>query len=48
MNGRVQLDAMFAALFVLAVAATAIYFAIDALLRRAISWQPESDPAQIT
>ena len=46
MNGRVQTDAMFAALFVLALVATAIYFAIDALLRRAISWQPESDPAQ--
>lgn len=48
MNGRVQTDAMFAALFVLALAATAIYFAIDALLRRAISWQPESDPARVT
>jgi putative hydroxymethylpyrimidine transport system permease protein len=48
MNGRVQTDAMFAALFVLALVATAIYFTIDALLRRAISWQPESDPAQIT
>ena len=48
MNGRVQTDAMFAALFVLALAATAIYFTIDALLRRAISWQPESDPARLT
>jgi putative hydroxymethylpyrimidine transport system permease protein len=48
MNGRVQTDAMFAALFVLALVATAIYFTIDALLRRAISWQSESDPAQIT
>ena len=46
MNGRVQTDAMFAALFVLALVATTIYFAIDALLRHAISWQPESDPAQ--
>ena len=48
MNGRVQTDAMFAALFVLALVATALYFAIDAVLRRAISWQPESDPARIT
>ena len=48
MNGRVQTDAMFAALFVLALVATAIYFTIDALLRRAISWQPESDPAQVS
>lgn len=48
MNGRVQTDAMFAALFVLAIAAVVIYFAIDAILRRAISWQPESDPAKLT
>ncbi len=46
MNGRVQTDAMFAALFVLAIAATAIYFTIDALLRHALSWQPETDPAR--
>ncbi len=48
MNGRVQIDAMFAALFVLAIAAVVIYFAIDALLRRAIRWQPESDPSNVT
>ncbi len=48
MNGRVQTDAMFAALFVLAIAAVIIYFAIDAILRHAISWQPESDPAKLT
>jgi putative hydroxymethylpyrimidine transport system permease protein len=48
MNGRVQTDAMFAALFVLAIAAVVIYFAIDAILRRAIAWQPESDPANVT
>ena len=46
MNGRVQTDAMFAALFVLAIAAVIIYFAVDALLRWAIAWQPESDPAR--
>ena len=46
MNGRVQTDAMFAALFVLAIVATTIYFTIDVVLRHAITWQPESDPAQ--
>lgn len=46
MNGRVQTDAMFAALFVLAIVATTIYFTIDMILRHAITWQPESDPAQ--
>jgi putative hydroxymethylpyrimidine transport system permease protein len=48
MNGRVQTDAMFAALFVLAIAAVVIYFAIDAILRRVIAWQPESDPSKVT
>ena len=48
MNGRVQTDAMFAALFVLALAAVAIYFAIDAILRHTITWQPESDPAMLS
>ncbi len=45
MNGRVQTDAMFAALLVLALMAVTIYFLIDAALRRAISWQSEIDPA---
>ena len=45
MNGQVQTDAMFAALFVLALVATTIYFVIDAFLRRLISWQSESDPS---
>lgn len=45
MNGRVQTDAMFAALFVLALLAVAIYFTIDAALRRLVSWQAETDPA---
>mgnify|MGYP001235710918 CR=1 FL=1 len=44
MNGRVQIDAMFAALFTLAIIAVFIYFTIDALLRRWISWHTESDP----
>jgi len=45
MNGRVQTAAMFAALFVLAIMAVTIYFAIDAALRRLVAWQPEADPA---
>lgn len=45
MNGRVQTAAMFAALFVLAIMSVLIYFAIDAVLRRLITWQPDSDPA---
>ena len=44
MNARVQTAAMFAALFTLAIVAVALYFTVDALLRRALPWQPESDP----
>lgn len=45
MNGRVQTAAMFAALLVLALLAVALYFAIDAALRKLVAWQQESDPA---
>jgi putative hydroxymethylpyrimidine transport system permease protein len=45
MNGRVQTAAMFAALFVLAIMAVALYFLIDAGLRRAVSWQSDVDPS---
>jgi putative hydroxymethylpyrimidine transport system permease protein len=45
MNGRVQTDAMFAALLVLALLAVTIYFLIDAGLRRLVSWQTDMDPA---
>ena len=48
MNGRVQTDAMFAALFVLAIMAVCIYFLIDMALRRLVAWQPESDPASFS
>jgi putative hydroxymethylpyrimidine transport system permease protein len=41
-NGRSQTDVMFAALFILALMALALWFAVDALLRRAIPWQPDS------
>jgi putative hydroxymethylpyrimidine transport system permease protein len=41
-NARLQVDLMFAALFVLAAFAVAIYFAVDAALRRLVPWQPET------
>ncbi len=40
-NGRMQIDLMFAALFVLALMALGFYFLLDAVLRRWISWQAE-------
>jgi putative hydroxymethylpyrimidine transport system permease protein len=43
-NGRMQVDLMFAALVTLAVVAVAIYFAVDALARAALPWQPDSGP----
>lgn len=41
-NGRSQTDVMFAALFVLALMALALWFAVDRLLRRALPWQPDT------
>jgi putative hydroxymethylpyrimidine transport system permease protein len=41
-NGRSQTDVMFAALFVLALMALALWFAMDRLLRRLVPWQPDS------
>ncbi len=43
-NARLQVDLMFAALATLGVLAVALYFAIDAGLRRALPWQPDSQP----
>ena len=43
-NARVQIDLMFAALLVLAVFAVALYLSVDALLRRALPWQPKPCP----
>ncbi len=40
-NARMQLDVMFAALFLLAVFAVGLYAAVDAGLRRALPWQAE-------
>jgi len=39
---RSQTDMMFAALFVLAVLAVALYFAVDRMLARALPWLPEA------
>lgn len=41
-NGRMQIDVMFAALLMLAVIGVALYFAIDAALRRAMPWLGEA------
>ena len=38
-NARMQIDLMFAALFVLAVFAVSLYFTVDWTLRRALPWQ---------
>lgn len=38
-NARMQTDQMFAALFLLAISALALYYGIDAVLRRMIYWQ---------
>ena len=43
-NARTQTALMFAALLTLVLIAVALYFAVDAALRRALRWQPESDP----
>lgn len=40
-NGRMQIDLMFAALLTLALFAVAIYFTVDAVLRRALLWQAD-------
>ena len=41
-NGRMQIDLLFAALLVLAVMAVVLYYGLNALLRRLVSWQPET------
>ena len=37
-NARIETSLMFAALFILAVVAIALYMLMDALLRRAVYW----------
>jgi len=41
-NGRMQIDLMFAALFVLALLAISIYFLINRILTRLLFWLPET------
>jgi len=41
-NARMQVDLMFAALITLAVFAVALYFAMDAILKRLLHWQPDT------
>ena len=41
-NGRMMVDLMFAALFVLCASAVALYFLVDRMLLRALAWQPET------
>lgn len=45
-NGRMQIDLMFAALLALAAIGVALYFAIDAALRRALPWVADSTPVK--
>ena len=44
-NARLQIDVMFAALFVLALMAVVIYFFMDWALRSLVNWQPETQPS---
>jgi putative hydroxymethylpyrimidine transport system permease protein len=41
-NARLQVDLMFAALLTLSAFAVVLYFTVDAVLRRAIAWQPDT------
>jgi putative hydroxymethylpyrimidine transport system permease protein len=45
-NARLQIDLMFAALFVLGILAVVLYYAIDATMNRLVYWQPETDRPQ--
>ncbi len=44
-NGRMQIDVMFAALFVLAVMAVILYFLVDWAMSRLVRWQNETQPS---
>jgi putative hydroxymethylpyrimidine transport system permease protein len=41
-NGRMQIDMMFAALFIIVILSLALYFSVDKLLRWALPWQQET------
>ena len=43
-NARLKVDLMFAALLVLAALGLALFFTVDAVLRRAIYWQVQASP----
>ncbi|HFD17179.1 MAG TPA: ABC transporter permease, partial [Rhodospirillales bacterium] len=43
-NARMQVDLVFAALFLLALMALALYFAVDRAARRLVPWQRETLP----
>jgi len=45
-NARMQVDVMFAALFVLALLAVTLYALIDGVLRRLLPWQPDAPPSE--
>ena len=45
-KARVETPRMFAALILLAVIGVVLYLAVDRLLRRAVSWHAESNPAE--
>ena len=45
-NALSQVDLLFAALFTLTLFAVPLYFAVDALLRRALPWQADTAPAE--
>ncbi|MGX2967442.1 ABC transporter permease subunit, partial [Ursidibacter sp. B-7004-1] len=40
-NARMQVDLMFAALFILVIMTLCLYFSVDLLLRRVIPWARE-------
>jgi putative hydroxymethylpyrimidine transport system permease protein len=41
-NARLQIDLVFAALFLLAILAISLYYTVDSLLRAAIPWQSDA------
>jgi ABC-type nitrate/sulfonate/bicarbonate transport system permease component len=45
-KARVETPRMFAALILLAVIGVVLYLAADRLLRRAVRWHAESNPAE--
>jgi putative hydroxymethylpyrimidine transport system permease protein len=46
-NGRMQIDVMFAALFILAILAVALFYTVDAGLKRLLFWSHETQTTEI-